>query len=127
MKLLKRYLHQNKGTAAIEFAFVLPVFLLLIFGCLELGYVLWASSALKFGATYGARYAFAHPTASGATIQNYALNSINFPGSAISYTVTGAGGLAVDIDGTFSYSFLVIPINPITLNVHMHQVMALPS
>jgi Flp pilus assembly protein TadG len=127
MGTLKRYLHQNKGTAAIEFVFVLPVFLLLIFGCIELGYVLWANSALKYGATYGARYAFAHPTASGATIQNYALSTISFPGSAITYTVSGAGGTAVDIDGSFSYSFLVVPINPITLSVHVHQVMALPS
>jgi Flp pilus assembly protein TadG len=127
MSLFNRYIHQNKGTAAIEFVFVLPVFLVLIFGCIEFGYVLWANSALKYGATYGARYAFAHPTASGATIENYALSKIDFPGSAIDYTVSGAGGLAVDIDGTFSYSFLVVPINPITLNVHVHQVMPLPS
>lgn len=125
MKAFKNYLHHGKGSAAIEFAFALPVFLLIIFGCLELGYVLWANSALKYGATYGARYAFTHPTASNGTIRSFALTTIDFPNSAIDYTVSGAGGVAVDIDGSFSYTFLVVPINPITLNVHVHQVMPL--
>ena len=79
MKVFKKYLRYSKGSAAIEFAFALPVFLLIVFGCLELGYVMWANSALKYGATYGARYAFAHPTASNGTIRSFALSTIDFP------------------------------------------------
>src|SRR5947207_2444054 len=126
MGALQRYLGYSKGSTAIEFAVVLPVFLLLVFGCIELGYVLWASSAMKYGATYGARYAFSHPSASNGTIRSFALSTIDFPNSAIDYTVTGSGGLAIDIDGSFSYTFLFVPINPITLNVHVHQVAGLP-
>lgn len=126
MTLVKKYIQNMRGAAAIEFAFVLPVFLLVIFGSIEFGYVLWANSALKYGATYGARYAFTHPTASSSAIQTYALNTINFPGSAITYTVT-TGGLAADIDGSFTYSFLVLPLSPVTLTVHEHQVLPLSS
>lgn len=123
---IRNYIRNNRGTAAIEFAIALPVFLALIFGSLEFGYVLWANSSLQYGATYGARYAFVHPTASASTIQNYALSVISLPTGAVNYTVSG-GGLSVDIDGTFSYSFLVLPLSPITLTAHEHQVLPLTS
>lgn len=126
MKILKNYHLSTRGAAAIEFAFVLPVFLALVFGSVELGYLFWANSALKYGATYGARYAFTHPTASTSTIQSFALDVIDFPNSAITYTVSG-GSLSVDIDGSFTYSFLFLPLSPITLTVHEHQDRPLPS
>lgn len=124
MNVFTKYIRGVKGTAPIEFALILPVFLVLIGGCMELGYVFWANSALKYGATYGARYAFSHPTASATTVKNYALSTIDFPGSAITYTATTTGD-STDINGSFSYSFLLVPISPITLTVHVHQV--LPS
>lgn len=124
MNKFKNCLRHNKGTAAIEFAFVLPVFLAIIFGCLEFGYLLWANSALNYGANFAARYAFVHPTASNSTIEGIALSTIAFPNSAISYTVSG-GGVAVDIDGSFTYDFLVVPLDPITLTTHVHQVKSL--
>lgn len=123
---LRRYIQNSRGTAAIEFAIVLPVFLAFIFGSIEFGYVLWANSSLQYGATYGARYAFVNPTASGSAIQNYALSVISLPTGSVTYTVSG-GGLSLDIDGSFSYSFLVLPLNPITLTAHEHQVLPLTS
>ncbi|MBA3813199.1 MAG: pilus assembly protein [Alphaproteobacteria bacterium] len=125
MEKFRDYLRNIKGTAALEFAFIFPVFLLFVFGSIELGYLFWADSSLKYGATYGARYAFVHPTASTATIQNFALSVVDVPGSVISYTVTN-GGLFVDIDGSLTYNFLVVPLNPITINVHARQVLPLP-
>lgn len=125
VKVLKKYFYNIRGTAAVEFAFVLPVFLYLVFGSIEFGYVFFANSALKYGATYGARYAFVHPTASNATIRTQALSAITFPSTVINYTVTGAGGAAVNIDGTFTYNFYVLPVDPITLTVHVHQVLPL--
>jgi Flp pilus assembly protein TadG len=120
MDFLKRYMKTSKGVAAIEFAFILPVYLLFIFGIIELGYVLWGFSALEYGASYGARYAFVHPTSSSSTIQNYALSKIDFPNNAITYTVTMSGSSAV-INGSFSYTFLVLPLNPITITTQMTQ------
>ncbi len=125
MEKFRDYLCNIKGTAAIEFAFIFPVFLLFVFGSIELGYLFWADSSLKYGATYGARYAFVHPTASTTTIKNFALSVVDVPGSVISYTVTN-GGLFVDVDGSLTYNFLVVPLSPITINVHVRQVLALP-
>jgi Flp pilus assembly protein TadG len=124
--MLRKYIRGNRGTAAIEFAFVLPVLLAFIFGSLEFGYVMWANSSLQYGATYGARYAFVHPTASASTIQDYALSLLALPTGAITYNVSG-GGLFMDIDGSFTYTFLVLPLSPITLTAHEHQVLPLTS
>lgn len=124
--LLKEYFTSSRGVAAIEFAFIFPVFLALVFGCIELGYILWAKSALNYGASYGARYAFVNPTASSGQIKTAAENAINFPTSGISYTVT-ASGTAVDITGSFSYAFLVLPMGSVTLTTQAHQVLPLTS
>jgi len=128
MGLLIRYARNTKGVAAIEFAFVLPVYLLFIFGIIELGYVLWGDSALKYGASYGARYAFANPTSTAAAIQDFALSTTTFPpGGPITYTVTIVPNVSVDIDGKFTYTFLYLPITPLTINVHLHQVLPVSS
>lgn len=125
MEFFKKYLRNSKGVAAIEFAFILPVFLLFIFGIIELGYLLWGDSALKYGASYGARYAFVNPTSTATTIQNYALAKTSFSaGGPISYTATIVPNSYVNIDGTFTYTFYVLPISPLVINVHLHQVLA---
>ena len=123
MGLIKRSMKASQGAAIIEFAFILPVYLLLIFGIIELGYVLWGVSALEYGASYGARYAFVHPTSSSSTIEDFALSTVNFPTNAITYNVTITPSVSADIDGSFSYTFLVLPLNPITINTHIHQVL----
>ena len=124
MELLKRYMRNVKGTTAIEFAFILPVYFLFVFGIMELGYVLWGLSALEYGASYGARYAFVHPTFSSSAIESFALSTVNFPTNALTYNVTISAGTAT-INGSFSYTFLVLPLKPITINTQIVQV--LPS
>lgn len=127
MKIFKEYIRNMGGAAAIEFVFVLPVFLALIFGSIELGYIFWANSALKYAASYGARYAFVHPTASSTEIKNFAFSKVDLSGSVITYTVTITPNVSADIDGSFNYSFIILPLNPITLTTHFHQVLPLTS
>lgn len=127
MNLFKKYIQNIKGVAAIEFAIVVPVFILFIFGSIELGYVLWADSALKYGASYGARYAFVTPSATSSDIANYALNQIDFPGGAITYNVTITPGVSAVIDGSFTYTFLVLPLNPLTITTRMVQLYSVPT
>ena len=45
----------EKGIAAIEFAFVAPLFLMLLFGTVEFGRLLWTREALREAALAGAR------------------------------------------------------------------------
>lgn len=119
-----------RGTTAIEFSLILPVFLLFIFGSIELGNVLWIDSSLAYGATYGARYAFAHPTYSNAQVQSYAFSTTILPTTVNPYTVTGAGGAGgttVTITGSFTYNFLVLPLDPLTLTITEKQILPLSS
>lgn len=127
MKIFKLYIQNMRGTAAIEFVFVLPVFLALVFGSIELGYIFWASSALKYAASYGARYAYTHPTATSTEIKNFALSMVDLSGSVIDYTVTLTPNVSVDIDGSFNYTFVILPLSPITLTVHFHQPLPLST
>lgn len=125
MKLLKSYIRKNRGATVIEFAVILPVYLLFIFGIIELGYIFWGMSSLHYGASFGARFAFINPGASSSQIEDFALSFIDLPGSVITYEVT-TNPLFVDIDGTFTYNFLYLPIDPISVQTHVHQVLPLP-
>lgn len=48
-------LAECSGTAAIEFALVAPIFLMLVFGTIEYGRLLWTKQALQQTAVAGAR------------------------------------------------------------------------
>lgn len=121
MKTLTTFYKDLRGSAALEFAFIIPAYLFFIFGIVEFGYVLWGNTALKYGAANGARYAFVHPTASSAEVENVATSSISFPGDAIEYSVAIAPNVSATIDGTFTYNFLGLPINPITVTTQIVQ------
>jgi Flp pilus assembly protein TadG len=56
----KRGLRSERGAVAVEFAILLPVFLLLVFGIMDFGHAFYmkqmVSNASREGARYGARY-----------------------------------------------------------------------
>jgi Flp pilus assembly protein TadG len=113
----------SKGSIAIEFAIVFPIFLLFVMGIIEFGYIFWGLSSLQFGASYGARYSYVNPTASSTTIRNQALSKISLPSSAITYSVSTTSNVSTDITGTFTYTFLFLPVSPITVTTQVHQVL----
>jgi len=118
----------TKGVAAIELALILPVFLWLIFGSIELGYVFWGETSLSYGASYGARYAYTHPSASASDIANFALSQTNFSaGGPITYNVTLVPGVTADVQGTFTYTFMVVPMNPVNITIDVVQALQLAS
>jgi hypothetical protein len=51
---------RSGGQGLVEFALVLPIFLLLVFGVLDLGRVIWAQDDLANAAREAARYASVH-------------------------------------------------------------------
>ena len=57
----KRGLRAERGVVAVEFAIILPVLLLLVFGIIDFGHALYMkhvmSDASREGARYGTRYA----------------------------------------------------------------------
>jgi Flp pilus assembly protein TadG len=52
---LRSLARATAGATAVEFAMVLPMFLMLVFGGIEFGRVLWARQALQEAAIAGAR------------------------------------------------------------------------
>ncbi|MBI3751267.1 MAG: pilus assembly protein [Chloroflexi bacterium] len=51
---------RDKGQGLVEFAIVLPVFLVLVFAALDVGRVIWAQDDLAHAAREAARYASVH-------------------------------------------------------------------
>ena len=48
------------GQGLVEFSLVLPIFLVMIFGIIDIGRVIWANDVLANAAREGARYAIVH-------------------------------------------------------------------
>lgn len=58
--LLNRLRRQDRGTVAIEFAMVFPLFIMMLFGIVEFGRFLWADNTLRHAVQEGARCAALH-------------------------------------------------------------------
>lgn len=57
-------LRADDGAAMVELAFVLPIFLLLVWGVIEFGRLLYTANNLTTAVREGARYAAVQPTVS---------------------------------------------------------------
>jgi len=66
----------EKGQAAVEFALVLPILLILIFGIIDFGRILYTKSALTSLSQETARHAsIYYASEDDTTTQNYAINN----------------------------------------------------
>ena len=54
---MRRLLRQRRGTAAIEFAFIAPIFLLMLIGTLEIGYMIFGNALMDYALSNYARAA----------------------------------------------------------------------
>lgn len=133
-------LKNKQGIASIEFAIILPILLILIFGIIELSLILYNKAMLTNASREGARAGIvyrADPTTGEyspisdaeirAVVNNYLANHlITFGGpKTATTTITRVGtspGGQLTVSVTFGYRFLVLPnfistaINPINLN-----------
>jgi len=111
------------GSAAVEFAFLLPVFLLMFLGIVEFGRMLWTQSSLQHAVAAAARYAAINYPSCASTSQttSYAAAEMfgqNVPTSDFTLTCASCG---TQVRATFSFS-LVVPAlfpfipNPMTLS-----------
>ncbi|HVC54120.1 MAG TPA: TadE/TadG family type IV pilus assembly protein [Stellaceae bacterium] len=111
----------ERGVAALEFAFVLPVLLLIAFGLIDFSRVIWWHTTLNYAVQAAARCGAISPTlckASNGTVSvaGYAAReAYALPVSASNFTVTsstticnGLAGVRVQTSGTgvhFTYLF----------------------
>ena len=111
MRPFLRFWREGTGASAVEFALVLPAFIALSVGTINLCIVLYANSTLHYTVDDAARCMSVRTTicTSTATTQTYALNHYSGPGVAPSFTATsttcgGAGGApGSKVTGTATY------------------------
>ena len=84
--------HRERGSAAVEMALVLPLFILLIGGIVDVGRAFMVTAALSNAAREGTRYAtvVGDPTtaANKTAIENRALQAANDMGGSLTATTT---------------------------------------
>ncbi|MBM4295189.1 MAG: pilus assembly protein [Deltaproteobacteria bacterium] len=114
-EIMKRW-KDSRGGAIVEFALVLPLFLVLLFGVLEFGLIIYYKGLITHASREGARRGatYSTPKHSNTDIQTWVQNYLTNQGIKAPFTVTasGAGGdtgtlLTVRVDLT--YQFLVLP------------------
>jgi Flp pilus assembly protein TadG len=81
----KRLLRKERGGVAVEFAILLPVFMLLLFGVIDFGHAFYLQQVVTSASREGARYATKYHTDSGGnqilpaslspSIPNYVINT----------------------------------------------------
>jgi len=114
--------HQNqKGAAAVEFALVLPVLLILVFGIVEFSVALYDKAVITNASREGARAGIVFrvpPMTDGEildTVSTYCQNRLLTFGTPTQVTTTivregaGASGDDLTVQVQYQYGFLVIP------------------
>jgi Flp pilus assembly protein TadG len=110
----------QKGVAAVEFALILPILVLLAFGIIEFSLILYDKAVITNASREGARAGIVSqsPRVSDGEIEtvvdNYCKNYlVTFSTGTDPVTTVGWGGASFGDDLTvnvsFSYSFLVLP------------------
>ena len=101
--------HRPRGQSLVEFALIFPMFLVLLFGMLDIGRVIWANDALTNAAREGARYAVVHggselvacPTGPGVNTTPSGCPAVGTDGkdptrqAAQNYSIAGGAGVTV--------------------------------
>ena len=114
--------HKNdKGTAAVEFALILPILLFVLFAIIEFSIALYDKAVITNASREGARMgilAMPAPSPSAAaitaTVNTYAAtNLISFGPATPSISVTGApcsaSGDYITVSVAYTYNFFVLP------------------
>lgn len=118
---LRRMLRSRRGAVVVEYALVIPSFLLLMFGIFDLGRMLWVRTTLQYAAEEAGRYVTINPGANLATVTTYLKDRVPTldPGSinvAMSPSVTG-GFNFVTVTATHQFNFAadLVGLAPILL------------
>lgn len=109
----------ERGVAALEFAFVLPVLLLIAFGLIDFGRAIWWHATLNYAVQAAARCGAISPTlckasngsvsvAGYAASQAYALPvaASNFTVNTAATCVSGVSGSGVSVTGSVTFHYI---------------------
>lgn len=106
---LRRLWADRSGASALEFGLLLPVFVPLLFGIIQLGQLFWTQTALQHAVEMAARCATINSTACGTTnlTQTYAATQaygLTFPSGTFVATAAACGN---QVAATYSFPVTV--------------------
>src|SRR5262249_34614720 len=114
MKLHKR-LRSESGASAVEFALLLPVLMMILFGIIEFGFALYQQAVLTNASREGARLGIVQATPAITTAQiNAAIDTYLTPAGInpanVSRAIVAGGvtGTPVSVSLTLPYNFIVL-------------------
>ncbi|TNE42635.1 MAG: pilus assembly protein [Alphaproteobacteria bacterium] len=121
--LFDKLRRDKRGIAAVEFAILSPIIIVMIVGVLETGRLLYTRSSLQSGLEMAGRYAMVHPNASQTELQAIAFGSLKIydsAGSEPTLTMSTQGGSDADflvLAATIDHQMLIplVDLNGITL------------
>ena len=103
----------SRGAMAVEFALILPIFLVMVLGIVEVGRAMWIKTTMQFICEESTRYAMVNEDLATAAIETYAqtaLNNAGFGNYTVTFTATQdlAGGVTfMTVSATHDYQPLV--------------------
>ncbi len=123
-RVLRRLGGCRRGATAVEFGILLPIYLIMVLGVVEVGRALWIKSSLQFACEEAARYAIVNTSATTTTVEEYALTRLTNTGiNTTGVTFTAAQDTVgsvnfMTISGTYNFTVLVelVPMPDVTLN-----------
>lgn len=99
----------RRGTTAVEFALIFPVFLTFVLGIMEVGRAVWIKGSLQYAVEETTRFAMVNTSSSNSTLEAYATTILTGTGvSSTGVTFTAAqdtSGSTTFITVTGSYLF----------------------
>lgn len=114
--VFRRLRRDDRGVSSVEFALVLPLLLICLFGVIELGLAWYTKQVITNASREGARagIVYTEPKMSGSEIQAVVQNYLNNAGftQPVTISVTGAGGDSGDqltVTVSHAYQFNVLP------------------
>lgn len=115
-----RVWHERNGNAAVEFALLAPVFLLMLLGIVEFGRLFWTQSSLQHAVEAAARCAAINSStcASDAQTESYAAAEVFGQSVGASAFTVSRGACGTQVKAQVKYAFTVPALFPynITLN-----------
>ena len=120
---LTRFLRDARGTSAVEFAIVAPIFFMVVFGVIDGGRLMWTQVGLQHAVEMAARCASLQTAENpdpcpGSSVQGYAAQQafgLNLPPGV--FTV-GTAECGVNVSASYEFQFFssYLGVPPLTLS-----------
>jgi Flp pilus assembly pilin Flp len=114
--VVRRFLHDERGVNAIEFAMVFPVFVAMLFGVIQMGLALYTSSSIQYALEKTARAAMLDGDISASTLQQQfaaQLDEFTDKNVVLAYSTENAGGVEIVVLKTNYVHAFEIPLVPV--------------